>query len=219
MYSEDEWLALSGIQHYAFCPRQWALIHIEQQWSENVLTIQGDLAHKRAHNKTISEKRGDTLTVRGLEVCSCTLGLVGQCDVVEFQKDNDGIALCGEEGFWRVAPVEYKNGRSKQIEADRMQLCAQAICLEEMLCCQINEAYLYYHKTRSRERVELSPELRDSTQKAANEMHKLFKRTCIPSIRKKSACQSCSIKNSCLPSMSQRETVKEYVTRRMAETQ
>lgn len=86
MYSEDEWLALSGIQHYGFCPRQWALIHIEQQWSENVLTIQGDLAHKRAHNKTIREKRGDTLTVRGLEVHSYTLGLVGQCDVIEFQK-------------------------------------------------------------------------------------------------------------------------------------
>lgn len=217
MYSEDEWLALSGIQHYGFCPRQWALIHIEQQWSENVLTIQGDLAHKRAHNKTIREKRGDTLTVRGLEVHSYTLGLVGQCDVVEFQKDNDGIALCGEEGLWRVAPVEYKNGRSKRIEADRMQLCAQAICLEEMLCCQISGAYLYYHKTRSRELVELSPELRNSTQNAADEMHKLFKRMCIPSIKKKSACQSCSIKNECLPSMSQRETVKEYVTRRMAD--
>lgn len=111
MYLEEDFLALSGIQHFSFCERQWALIHIEQQWNENLLTVLGDLVHKRAHDEAIRERRGDTLIVRGLDVRSFKLGLVGKCDVVEFREDEDGFPLQGEEGAWRVIPVEYKRGK------------------------------------------------------------------------------------------------------------
>lgn len=217
MYAEDELLALSGIQHYSFCPRQWALIHVEQQWAENLLTAQGDLVHKRAHDQTIREKRGGTIAVRGLNIHSYTLGLNGQCDVVEFKSDSSGVPLNGKQGLWLPAPVEYKRGKKKEIQADRLQLCAQAICLEEMLCCRINEAYLYYDQTRSRERVSLSQELRDETKKMADEMHRLYRQEHTPKMRQKAACRSCSIKDLCVPEISKRETVKEYTSRRMSE--
>lgn len=136
MYAEDEYLALSGIQHYAFCPRQWALIHLEQQWSENVLTMQGNLMHERAHDEFSREKRGNMLIVRGLGVHSRNLGLSGKCDVVEFRRSSEGVPLAGEEGLWLPIPVEYKHGKAKRHEADRLQLCAQAMCLEEMLVCE-----------------------------------------------------------------------------------
>lgn len=217
MYTEDELLALSGIQHYSFCPRQWALIHIEQQWAENLLTVQGDLVHRRAHDQTIREKRGNVITVRGLNVHSYELGFNGQCDVVEFRSDPEGVSLNGEQGSWLPTPVEYKRGKKKAIQADRLQLCAQAICLEEMLCCRVKEAYLYYDQTRSRERVVLSQELRAETQKMADEMHRLYRQAHTPKMKQRAACRSCSIKDLCVPEISKRETVKEYANRRMSE--
>ncbi len=217
MYSEDELLALSGIQHYSFCPRQWALIHIEQQWAENVLTVQGDLVHKRAHDRAIREKRGNTITVRSLDVHSYVLGFAGQCDVIEFVASDSGIPLAGESGLWQPAPVEYKRGKSKRVAADRLQLCAQAICLEEMLCCEIEEAFLYYNQTHSRESVELTSDLRAEVTASAAEMHRLFERRHTPVPKKQAACRSCSIKDACLPELSKRETVSEYYARRIGE--
>lgn len=217
MYAEDELLALSGIQHYSFCPRQWALIHIEQQWADNLLTVQGELTHKRAHDQAIREKRGDVITIREINVRSYTLGFTGQCDVVEFHLDENGISLHGEEGLWRVVPVEYKRGKSKRIAADRLQLCAQAICLEEMLCCDISEAFLYYGSTHSRERVELSQALREEVQQIADEMHRLYTRSYTPVVKQRASCRSCSLNDLCLPSLSKRETVHRYFERKMEE--
>lgn len=219
MYSEEEMLALSGIQHYSFCPRQWALIHVEQQWADNVLTVEGGLVHKRAHNQGIREKRGDVITVRELNVHSYSLGLRGQCDVVEFVADDEGIPLTGEPGFWRVVPVEYKRGKSKRIDADRLQLCAQAICLEEMLCCDVREAFLYYGSTHSRERVDLTSELRAEAMRVAGEMHRLFANRHTPSPKKRKTCTSCSLKDKCLPGLDKHETVQEYFDRRLREMQ
>lgn len=219
MYSEEEMLALSGIQHYSFCPRQWALIHVEQQWADNVLTMEGVLAHKRAHDRTIREKRGDVITIRGLDVVSHGLGLRGQCDVVEFVASDQGVPLSGEQGLWRPIPVEYKRGKSKRIAADRLQLCAQAICLEEMLCCDISEGFLFYGQTRSREKVELSFELREEVRIVATEMHRLFRRKHTPPPSKRKMCDSCSLKNACLPGIERRETVREYFDRRMRDAQ
>lgn len=219
MYSEEEMLALSGIQHYSFCPRQWALIHVEQQWADNVLTVEGDLAHKRAHDQGIREKRGDLITIRGLNVHSYSLGLRGQCDVVEFVADDEGISLAGESDRWRVVPVEYKRGKSKRIDADRLQLCAQAICLEEMLCCDVREAFLYYRSTRSRERVDLTSGLRAEAMRVAAEMHRLFASRHTPPPKKAKACSSCSLKDACLPGLESRETVREYFSRRLGEVQ
>ena len=132
MYAEEDYLMLSGIQHFAFCKRQWAMIHIEQQWAENYRTTAGEIMHKKAHDESAFEKRGNLLTVRGLRISSRSLGLSGQCDVVEFHQDENGIDLFGYEGKWNIVPVEYKRGTVKENNADELQLCAQAVCLEEM---------------------------------------------------------------------------------------
>ena len=202
MYCDDEFLALSGIQHFVFCRRQWALIHIEQLWAENVLTTQGNIAHERAHDEALRERRGDVLTVRGLYVRSPELGIAGKCDVVEFHLDPTGHPLHGEDGLWRPVPVEYKHGRSKVGDEDRMQLCAQAMCLEEMFACEIATAYLYYAGTHSRERVELSEELRGSVRTAVDEMHRLYNRHYVPKVKPTKACRSCSLFELCSPKVS-----------------
>ena len=125
-YSEEDFLQLSGIQHFAFCRRQWALIHLEDQWAENLRTVEGGLLHKRAHDEKQRERRGDTLILRDLPVFSSILGVSGKCDVVEFRTDPSGISLRGEEGMWRPYPVEYKRGRPKEHQADE---------LLSLICC------------------------------------------------------------------------------------
>ena len=143
MIAEDEYLLISGIQHFAFCRRQWALIHIESQWTDNLYTVSGDLMHTRAHDQSLTEKRGDVIIARDMSVFSRTLKIRGKCDVVEFLRDGDGVSLFGRDGLWVPCPVEYKRGKPKSHDADRLQLCAQAICLEEMLLCpEIQTAFL-----------------------------------------------------------------------------
>lgn len=154
MYEENEFLQLSGIQHFAFCRRQWALAYIEMQWQENVRTVEGRLLHEKAHDTTSREKRGDLLISRGMPIHSRTLGISGECDVVEFHREEDGITLQGYEGTYKVVPVEYKKGKPKQGNADILQLTAQAMCLEEMLCCDIPFGYLYYGEIRRREKID-----------------------------------------------------------------
>lgn len=217
MRDEDEFLALSGIQHFAFCRRQWALIHIERAWADNVLTAEGELVHKRAHDEDLRERRGDTLVVRGLAVHSRALGLAGKCDVVEFYKDSNGHPLAGEDGLWRAVPVEYKHGRSKTSDADRLQLCAQALCLEEMLGADVPVGYLYYEETRSREKVEMGDCLRKTAASMAEEMHALYYRRHTPRVRPFSACRACSLNDLCLPRAINRTTVGEYVAERLSE--
>lgn len=216
MYREEEYLALSGIQHFAFCRRQWALIHIEQEWSENVLTVQGNLMHERAHDETIRERRGNTLVIRGLTVRSPQLGVWGKCDVVEFKADPTGHPLQGEEGLWRATPVEYKRGRSKAGDEDRMQLCAQAMCLEEMFVCDIPEGFLYYGSTHARERVELTEKLRSSVSASVEEMHRLYERRHVPKVRRHTACRSCSLVDICLPKATSR-SVAAYIDEALGE--
>ena len=153
-------LMLSGIQHFAYCRRQWALIHIEQQWAENERTVAGDIMHRRAHDAQQTELRGDKLTMRGVRIRSDAMNITGICDVVEFHRNPEGIELFGYDGKWSVYPVEYKRGEPKLYDADELQLCAQAMCLEEMLLCRIEEGSLFYGETRRRERVVFTDELR-----------------------------------------------------------
>lgn len=134
-FEEEDYLQLSGLQHFAFCRRQWALIHIEAQWAENLRTVDGHLMHENVHNQEFRESRGDRLIVRGLAIHSARLGISGQCDMVEFRQDPAGVPLRGREGLWLPYPVEFKRGKPKEDDADELQLCAQAMCLEEMLCC------------------------------------------------------------------------------------
>lgn len=155
----EEYLSISGIQHFCFCPRQWALIHLEQQWSENIRTTEGHLEHRRAHESELKEKRDNLLTVRGLRVVSYRLRLSGVCDVVEFSTDPHGITLQNQPGLWKPFPVEYKHGSTKEIDADRVQLCAQAMALEEMLVCGVPQGALFYETTRRREIVDMTMDL------------------------------------------------------------
>lgn len=142
--AENDYMLMSGIQHFCFCRRQWALIHLEQQWSENMQTAQGRLVHERCHDEQLTEKRGNLLIVRGMRVISHRLRLSGSCDVVEFRISPNGISLQGREGLWLPTPIEYKRGHTKQGDSDRLQLCAQAMALEEMLVCDIPRGALYY---------------------------------------------------------------------------
>lgn len=211
MYSEDDYLMLSGIQHFAFCRRQWAMIHIEQQWAENYRTTAGELMHKKAHDTDSFEKRGDLLIVRGMRISSRKLGLSGQCDVVEFHQNINGVSLFGYEGKWNPVPVEYKHGTPKENSADELQLCAQAICLEEMFQTDIPDGYLYYGETRRRSHVEFTEGLRQEVEKTAKEMHELFLRGYTPNVKPAKKCKACSLENLCVPRLQKAVKVREYI--------
>ena len=170
-YQEEDYLLLSGIQHFVFCRRQWALIHIEQQWEENVRTFEGRVMHENAHNADFHEKRNGVIMVRAMKVFSREMGISGECDVVEFQPAPEGITLAGQKGTYIAVPVEYKRGKPKPHNADEMQLIAQAMCLEEMLMTRIPKGYLYYGETRRRTEVLFTEELRQSVRSCFEEMH------------------------------------------------
>ena len=218
IYQEEDFLPLSGLQHFAFCRRQWALIHIERQWTENLRTVEGHLFHERAHDAARRERRGDTLILRGLPIFSRTLGLSGQCDVVEFLQSPDGVPLRGEEGRWLPCPVEYKRGKPKAHQADELQLCAQAMCLEEMLCCSIPEGALFYGEPRRRTVVFFTPELRETVRRDSDEMHQLYHRGHTPKAKPSKSCSACSLKELCLPQLVRRESVQTYLRRAMEES-
>lgn len=216
-YDEDDFLQLSGLQHFSFCRRQWALIHIEHQWAENYRTVDGTLMHAHAHDRTFEESRGDLLIKRSVSVCSAALGVSGQCDVLEYRRGSVGIPLQGKEGLWQPYPVEYKRGSPKEGDADRLQLCAQAMCLEDMLCCDIPEGALYYGETRRRERVPLSPELREQVRTLLEEMHALYRRGYTPKVRPTKSCNACSMKELCLPRLMKNTSVAAYLKTAMEE--
>ena len=219
MCDDRDYLMMSGIQHFSFCKRQWALIHVEQQWAENIHTALGNLNHARCHDGDIYEKRGDILTIRNLRVVSHRLHLSGNCDVVEFRTDPQGINIRYCDGHWKQMPVEYKHGHSKANDADRLQLCAQVIALEEMLSCEIREAALYYAETRRREIVEISEELRTKTQDMADEMWKYFQRGFTPKVKTGKFCKACSLNDICLPRLCQRVNVKKYIDEALKENE
>ena len=216
-YKEDEYLMLSGIQHFAFCQRQWALIHIEQQWAENYQTTSGMLMHGRAHEDGLYELRGDLLTVHNLRVSSRKLGVTGQCDIVEFHRVINGITLHNYEGQWDITPIEYKRGTRKEENEDEKQLCLQAICLEEMFSTEIPEGALFYGETKRREIVKITQELRTEVQDMFLEMHQYYQRGYTPKSKYSKACQSCSLKDICLPKMNRSGSVKEYISKRLTE--
>lgn len=217
--SEEDYLLLSGLQHFAFCRRQWALIHIENQWEENFHTIDGALMHENAHDREFEESRGDVLIKRGVSVYSAELGISGQCDVLEYHRGHEGIPLTNREGLWQPYPVEYKRGKPKESNADILQLCAQAMCLETMLCCQIPEGALYYGETRRRECVLFSEELRSQVKDMLAQMHDLYKRGHTPKVKPKKACNSCSLKEICLPRLLKSRSVSDYLKATAEETQ
>jgi CRISPR-associated exonuclease Cas4 len=212
---EDGYLMLSGLQHFRFCRRQWALIHIEQQWAENLRTVEGNLLHEKAHGKEIRESRGDLIVTRGMNVSSHALGVSGVCDVVEFHRGAEGVSLQGREGLWSVFPVEYKRGKAKSDQSDELQLCAQAMCLEDMLCCEIPEGALYYGEVRCRHPVAFTPELRQTVRDSLAEMHMLYDRGYTPKVKPTKACNACSLKELCLPDLMRRTSPSDYIRKHM----
>lgn len=164
-YSQDDYLMISGIQHFKFCRRQWALIHVEQQWAENEHTVIGELMHKKAHDPYLTEKRKDILVVRALPVSSRSMGVSGECDIVEFHKCEDGVKLYGHRGTYSLYPIEYKKGKPKASNEDELQLMAQAMCLEEMFSTKITEGAIFYGETRRRKLIVFTDELRDEVKK------------------------------------------------------
>ena len=217
MYDEEEFLQLSGIQHFAFCRRQWALAYIELQWQENVRTVEGKLLHENAHDVTMKEKRGDLIIVRAMPVHSRELGISGECDVVEFHRSEEGIPLSGHEGKYAVIPVEYKRGRPKTNDVDALQVAAQALCLEEMLCCDIPYGAIYYGETRHREKIEFTGELRRKVQDMFAEMHKYYRQGYTPKVKWSKSCNACSLKDICLPVLNKNLSVKDYLDNKMKE--
>lgn len=211
MFDEEEFLQISGIQHFSFCRRQWALIHIENQWCENYHTVQGQIVHEKAHDKFFKESRKNTIIVRGMPVFSKELGISGECDIVEFQKDKNGIAINDLEGLYKIVPVEYKKGSPKDGDCDRLQLCAQALCLEEMLCCDIPEAYIYYAEIKHREKIYIDEILRDKLKAILTEMHSMYRRKYTPKVKTDKHCNSCSLKDLCLPKVCGNKSVKSYI--------
>lgn len=211
IYSEDEFLQLSGLQHFKFCRRQWALIHIEQQWAENFRTTDGAILHENAHNSDLTESRGDRLITRDMRIFSATLGVSGACDVLEFHRGKTGIPLKEREGLWQPFPVEYKRGQPKEHNADALQLCGQALCLEEMLCCEIPKGALYYGETRRRTEVVFTTELRQEVRTLLDEMHTLYTRGQTPQVKPSKGCNACSLKELCLPKLMKNRSVAAYL--------
>jgi CRISPR-associated exonuclease Cas4 len=217
VFSEAELLPLSGLQHLVFCERQCALIHLEGVWEDNALTALGTLAHERV-DESPSESRGDLRIARGVRLRSLALGLTGRADIVEFHRDPNGVAVPGLQERWRIFPVEYKRGRPKPHRADEVQLCAQAMCLEEMLRAVVPRGALFYGTPRRRTDVQLSQDLRELVHHAAQRFHRLMAEGSTPSAVYESKCDACSLIEVCRPKVLGR-SVGEFVRRSLVQAQ
>ena len=201
MYTDDELVPLSALQHLLYCERQCALIHQEQSWVDNRLTVEGLHLHRRVDSGN-DETRRNLVVLRSFPVRSAKLGLSGKADVVEFRRiaSGSGVALDGREGLWSPRPVEYKRGRPKRHRADEVQLCAQALCLEEMFDVRVSRGDLFYGARKRRSEVVFDEKLRRTTKEAAGRLHTLLAQVAPPpSEYQPRKCDSCSLISVCLP--------------------
>jgi len=231
VYSEDELLPISGLQHLIFCERQAALIHVEQIWADNRFTVEGSHLHHRVDEEAPRrEVHGDLVILRGLALRSLRLGLSGRADVVELHRraptdigstDNDpgpGVAIGRLRGRWQPYPVDYKRGKPKADRCDEVQLCAQALCIEEMLGGRISEGALFYGRQRRRHSVLFEAELRAITQETAGRFHDLVARGETPRVPKSAKCKRCSLLELCIPSVTGRgRSARRYVQSAMSD--
>ena len=216
-YDEDAFLMLSGIQHFYFCKRQWALIHVEQQWAENQATMEGNYLHERADDPFLAESRKKLLISRAVPISSRFLGLSGILDVLEFYQDEGGVAIPGKTGLWRPHIVEYKHGKPKKDLRDQVQLTAQVMCLEEQYHCKITQSAFYYHTGNRRQTVLITEELRRITKQLADEMHEIYQTGKTPKAEIKKNCQRCSLCDLCMPRLTKRKSsVNRYMQAHLA---
>ena len=220
MYAEDDMLMLSGIQHYMFCPRQWALIHMEQEWDDNRLTVEGHLLHKRVDDPFYRQKNGDTITLRSVHIASKELGLYGVSDAMELvpsEDETNWISHSQYPGHWLPLPIEYKRGKPKVDERDEVQLAAQVMCLEEMYKIHIDQGALYYGETKHRQTISINEDLRKLTKYCAEEMHKIFASGVLPRVEKRRHCRNCSLHNICIPSSQECTKASFYLNKYLYE--
>lgn len=202
MFNEDEFIQLSALQHYVFCPRQCALIHVDDAWNDNLFTVRGNILHEKVDTDTY-ETRGALKTVRALKIHSFRLGLAGKCDVVEFRKSKDGAQ--------EVLPVEFKAGQPKQNISDEVQLYAQALCLEEMLHTTIKHGAFFYGKIRRRVQVDLGDALRKQTEEIIAAVHAIVQRKVVPPARYEKKCNTCSLEQVCQPKAMNERRLEAYM--------
>lgn len=216
-FDEDDLLPISALQHLLFCARRAALIHMEGLWDENAATAEGVVLHEHVHDPK-TESSGDVRIARGLRFRSLKLGLTGIADVVEFRRVSDdartnGIHLVGVDGAWQPFIVEYKRGRLRHEEGYEIQLCAQAICMEETLHVRMESGALFYGKTRRRQVIAFSDDLRNRTEAAATRLRELLESNITPKMQKEPKCRQCSLRDLCLPSVTgSRLEVAKYLT-------
>ena len=223
MFDEKDLLPLSALQHLLFCERQCALIHIERQWKDNHLTIEGSYLHNNVdENAPRREVRGDMALFRGLSLQSLRLGLVGRADMIEMHRDDsqqnaknpNSINISGLPGKWIPFPVEYKRGKPKHDKSDMVQLCAQALCLEEMLKLRITKGALFYGRTQKRLQVDFDTKLRELTVSTASRLHELINNKKTPRAQKAQKCNNCSMIELCMPEvMTNKSSAKKYIER------
>lgn len=219
-YAEDDMLMLSGIQHYAFCPRQWALIHIEQLWKDNLLTTEGQIMHQHVDDPFYRQKMGGHICLRAVSLASKELGLYGVSDIVELhpaEVEEDTISHPSYPGRWVPFPVEYKHGKPKNDEVDIVQLVAQAMCLEEVYGIRIHRGAIYYGQTRRRLDVEITDDLRGTVRVYAQCMHEVFLSGKTPSAEKRPFCRSCSLMDICMPESAYRDSASRYLKKNLYE--
>lgn len=218
LYSDGELLLLSGIQHFCFCKRQWALIHVEQQWQENLQTQEGHFIHERVDDPFLNESRGDLMISRAVPIVSYTLGLTGIADVIEYTRSDTGMVIPGYDGRWVLRPIEYKRGRPKIDERDEVQLCAQVMCLEEMFGVQIEEADFYYNEIRRRQTIKITKNLRLLVATRTAEMHGIFRYGITPAAERGKHCSLCSLVDICVPKLTKKKNpVSRYIGRHVLE--
>jgi CRISPR-associated exonuclease Cas4 len=216
MYTEEDLLPLSGLQHLAFCERRWALIHLEQQWEENLFTAEGKILHEKAHSAEI-ESRPDVLVRRTLPLRSFRLGISGQADIVEFlpcEGAEPGIPMPRRKGLWKPYPVEYKRTRDQHGSmAYHIQLCAQALCLEEMLQVPIPSGAVFDGKAKRRDMVNFDEPLRQEVECLAARMHQILQSGRTPQAAYAKKCEGCSMKPVCMPMVVESASASRYLSR------
>lgn len=224
MYTEDDLLPISALQHLSFCRRRCALAHLEGLWAENRFTAEGTLLHRRVHQEHDAVEDGVRIA-RGLRLASLRLGLFGVADVVEFHPpEHDACGLAGgclncqaASSVGRPFPVEYKRGRRKTEQAYRIQVCAQALCLEEMLGVDVPCGAIYYGKSRQRMQVEFDGALREETERLSRELHVLLGSDETPPPEPGAKCHGCSLEHLCLPKNVRRRSAAAYMARSIAQ--
>ena len=215
----DDWepIPLSRLSHAGFCLRRAALLTNEQLWSESADTAKGRAEHERVHTQRI-ERRGNTAKLYEFPVFSNSLGVAGKCDCIEAEEDPQGCRISALDFPVRLFPVEYKHGKLRAEREYEVQLCAQAMCLEEMLCCEIPDGALFYGEARRRVRVPFTPELREEVRTDAAQMHDLYRRGRTPQVKPTKSCNACSLKDLCLPRLSRTGSVHDYLRANMEDT-